>query len=292
MEAYAATKGWALFPKFYIFLTIHILAVVGIFLFPPTWTLVVLVIALNFLVGCLGITLTYHRCLAHKAFKFKNKNVERIFVTFASLAMEQGPIWWSSIHRLHHRYSDTPQDPHDSLSGFWYAHFLWLFKLDPRWKKPYQIECYESKAKDLASDPYYRWLDRHFYVPPLVSFTLLFLIGGWPWLFWGGFLRTVVTWHSTWFVNSVTHKFGYRSFSAGPEDTSTNNWWVGILAHGEGWHNNHHAFPSSPRQGFFRWWEFDLTYLIIKGMEKVGLVHELHDVTERQLEMARLSHAA
>ncbi|MBL7684532.1 MAG: fatty acid desaturase [Deltaproteobacteria bacterium] len=280
---YVHENHWGLFPKFYIFLIFHLLCFYGLYQYAPTKDRLIVFGVFYFLTACIGITLTYHRCLSHKAFEFRFKWMERLCATIGTLAMQQGPIWWSSIHRIHHRYSDTEQDPHDSARGFWYAHFLWLFKLDRRWQKPYKIESFEKMAKDLASDPYYRWLDRYFYIPQLLSFLLLYMLGGLPWLFWGGIIRTVVVWHVTWFVNSVTHQYGYRNFNAMTGDTSTNNWWVAILAAGEGWHNNHHAFPSSAKQGFFKWWEFDITYVIIRVMKELGLAKNLREVSQKQI---------
>jgi stearoyl-CoA desaturase (delta-9 desaturase) len=156
---------------------------------------------------------------------------------------------------------------------------------DPRWRSLPKFERYEEYIKDIASDPYYRWLDRYDYMPYLILLFTLYLAGGWAWVFWGGFISTVGSHHITWSVNSVSHKFGYRSFNT--NDTSTNNWLIGLLALGEGWHNNHHAFPSSPKQGFFKWWEFDFTYLVILFLQKLGLVHNLRYANEKQIKRAQ-----
>lgn len=287
MSVYQSAKDWRLFPKFYIFIVMHGLAVAGLILYPLTWPLFALFLATSFVTACLGICISYHRNLTHRAFRFKHKNLERVFATLGDLALQQGPIWWVSIHRIHHRYSDSDEDPHNNKRGFFYSHFLWLFRLDPQWSRPDKVERYQDKAKDISSDPYYLWLDKHYYIPPLAFLALLYAAGGWAWVFWGGFIRTVYVWHVTWFVNSLTHRYGYQSFDSAPADSSTNNWLVGLLAYGEGWHNNHHAFPSSAKQGFFRWWEFDLSYLIILGMEKLGLVDNLNQVPVSTLEARR-----
>ena len=123
-------------------------------------------------------------------------------------------------------------------------------------------------TKDIADDPFYQFLDKHFF-PIQVAFAgFLFLLGGWPFLFWGVFVRLVLVYHTTWFVNSATHKFGYRTYESG--DRSTNCWWVALLAYGEGWHNNHHTFQYSARHGL-KWWEIDLTWMMIQVLQALGL---------------------
>jgi stearoyl-CoA desaturase (delta-9 desaturase) len=148
-------------------------------------------------------------------------------------------------------------------------------------------ELYREYVEDIAADPYYRWLDRYHYVPYLILLVILFLFGNWAWVFWGGFLVTVYNWHITWMINSVTHLWGYRSFET--HDFSTNNPFVGIMVIGEGWHNNHHAFPSSPKHGFFKWWEFDLTYLIILSLKKLSLIHNLKTVSPAERKVPNTS---
>ncbi|MDX1387220.1 MAG: fatty acid desaturase, partial [bacterium] len=217
------------------------------------------------------------------------KWMERLFATLGTCGIQGGPIWWCSIHRLHHQYSDTPQDPHYSLKGFWYPHVLWLLYLDPRWKMPFDPKKYGERAKDLYADPYYRFLDVFFFVPWVVSLLIFFLLGGWALVFWAGFIPFLYHHHVTWSVNSVTHRFGYRSFKTKPDtDRSTNNWLVGLLAFGEGWHNNHHAFPSSPKHGFFKWWELDMTYLFVLFFKKLGLIRKMRNVTPEQMGSVRL----
>jgi len=286
LKEYCPSRRFNFFQNYYLFACLHILAVLTIFLFPPTLGRIAVALMMIFLTGCLGITLTFHRALTHRAFKFKFKWLERIFTTFATAALEQGPIWWTGLHRVHHKYSDTERDPHNRKKGFLYSHFLWHSYLDKRWEKPHRVENFREMARDIAMDPYYVFLDRFFYLPFLASLGILYLLGGWPWVFWGGFLGIPVVWHFTWFVNSVTHRYGYRNFATWNEDDSTNNWMVALVTFGEGWHNNHHAFPASPKNGFFRWWEMDITYLIILLLEKMRLVYDLKRVSEEQIHKA------
>src|SRR5574341_578134 len=198
------------FPTLYEIVLIHILAIIGLFLYPLSWQLFSLMVIVMVFVQELGTTLGYHRCLTHRAFDFKFKWTERIFTTLGTLGFQRGPLWWCSIHRIHHRYADTVRDPHNSRQGFWYPHVLWLFHSDPRWRSLPKFERYEEYVKDIASDPYYRWLDRYDYVPYLILLFILYVAGGWAWVFWGGFIPTLASWHITWAVNSVSHKFGYR----------------------------------------------------------------------------------
>jgi sn-1 stearoyl-lipid 9-desaturase len=176
--------------------------------------------------------------------------------------MQGGPIWWVGLHRHHHLYSDQSIDHHDSRKGFWWSHMQWMFHDVP-------AENEISKfTKDIADDPVYQFLDNYFLPIQVVFGLLLYLVGGWSFVVWGVFMRLVVVYHCTWLVNSATHKFGYRTHDAG--DHSTNCWWVAILAYGEGWHNNHHAFQYSARHGL-QWWEIDMTWMTIRLLQILGL---------------------
>jgi len=290
MKPYRSSTKAKYFPLFHIVVGFHALAILGLILYPPTWQLILLALTYIFLIQGLGISLGFHRCLTHRSFDFKYKFLERALATFGCCGMQMGPIWWCSIHRLHHQSSDTPNDPHNSMRGFWFSHVLWFTHLDPRWKALPKFERYEDKTRDISSDPYYRWLDHHYYAPWLISLIIFYFIGGWTWVFWGGFVPFLYHHHVTWMVNSVSHLWGYRTFKTSPStDNSTNNWLVGILALGEGWHNNHHAFPSSPRHGFFNWWEFDFTYIVILILEKLRLIHNLKYTESKRVELAKLN---
>ena len=248
---------------------IHILAVVALFFF--TWPAFILCICLLIGVSTLGINLTYHRLLTHRGFKVP-MFVEYILATIGALS-GQGPMMiWVAEHRLHHRYSDTPKDPHSPHSpteSFFHGHMGHLF---------YHKEFEDDKNQwfkyvpDLAGHKYYVWLNRFFVIPLAISAGLLYWWGGMPFLMWGMFVRITLMWHMTWSVNSAAHTWGYRNYET--SDQSTNCWWVGVLASGEGWHNNHHAQPSCARHGH-KWWELDLTFAILRVLELFGIATDV-----------------
>jgi stearoyl-CoA desaturase (delta-9 desaturase) len=245
---------------------VHLLAVGAFWHF--TWSAFWLCVAMHFLVNSTGVTLTYHRMLSHKAFKTP-KWLEYSLSTLGVLSA-QGPILiWVAEHRLHHRFSDTEQDPHNSLKGFFYAHIGHLF-----YHKDFEDNSSQwmKYVPDLGSQPYYRFLNTWNIPIALTLLPILYLAGGLPFVFWGGFMRVVLMLHTTWFINSACHLWGYRNFET--RDRSTNCWWAALLAAGEGWHNNHHAQANCAAHGR-QWWEFDLTYLMIRGLEAVGLAYDV-----------------
>jgi sn-1 stearoyl-lipid 9-desaturase len=274
----ALAKPFAVFPTLALIAAVHVVAIAGAFLYPPDAVLLLLLVAVYVITGS-AMTLVFHRCLCHRAFAFRWKWVERVYATIASLQLKRGPIWWCRIHRMHHRHSDTELDPHNSRAGFWSSHVLWLGRFGD-WGAP---SADEDIVKDIAADPYYRLLDRFHFVPGLVLWSLLWCVGGWAWVIWGGLIPTVLGWHAAFAVNSLAHGRGYRNYDT--RDTSTNNWWIALLAFGEGWHNNHHAFPASAKHGFFRWWELDSTYLLIRFLQGIGLVHRLRLPSSRRIDL-------
>ena len=235
---------------------------------------------LYFVTGCLGITMTYHRLMAHRSFAVP-KWLERILVTCGALAMEGGPIKWSGHHRMHHANPDSEKDPHNSRRGFLFCHMSWIFKYRPTFDDPNKLRRF---ARDIHSDSYYRWLETTMgqFLPQLVLGAALFAIGGIGMVLWGVCLRMVWVYHVTWFVNSATHFFGYRNYDI--DDMSRNTWWVALLAFGEGWHNNHHANQHVAEAGH-KWWEFDVTMIVIRSLNAMGLVSKLksiHDIIPAQ----------
>jgi len=239
---------------------------VAIFIAPFyfTWDALVVCLVVLFTVSPIGVTMTYHRLLSHRAFEVP-KWLEYTLAVFGTLSA-QGPILlWIAEHRLHHRYSDHDDDPHDSRKGFWFAHMTHLFR-----HKEFEDreELWMKYVPEFASQPFYRFLNKY---SILIALTLpigLYIWGGLPYLLWGGFVRVALMLHITWFVNSATHLWGYRNYKT--DDNSRNIWWVAMLAAGEGWHNNHHYEMQSAAHGH-KWWEFDFTWLLIRGLEMLGL---------------------
>ena len=232
-----------------------------------SWSAVVACLILHWMTGSLGICMTYHRLLTHRSFTLRPHWLEYPLTALACCASEGGPIQWVSDHRRHHAHADDDLDVHSPRRGLAWAHALWWVIPD---LLPIQSpEHYARWAPDLVQDRVLVWLNRWHYAFPVLMGVGLFAVGGMPWLVWGCFVRTVVLLHGTWFVNSAAHTWGHRPYAT--RDTSTNLWWVALLSYGEGWHNNHHAFPTSARHGL-RWWQLDTTYWAIRGLALVGLV--------------------
>lgn len=250
-------------PVIAFIVSVHIGALFAPFTF--SWSALALALALHWITGGLGVTLGFHRLIAHRSFKTP-KWLEYVLATLGSLTAEGSPLDWVGLHRAHHQFSDTPGDPHDANRGFWWSHMMWLaYESMPR----DEIRKYTS---DLNGDRYYEFMQQFFLLPQVLLAVLLYLWGGWSFLVWGVFLRLVLVYHTTWLVNSATHKFGYRTFDS--EDLSTNCWWVALLAYGEGWHNNHHAYPYSARHGL-QWWEVDATWMAVQVLSALGLARNI-----------------
>lgn len=251
-------------------LIIHIGALGVFFSYFFSWSAVAVAIFLVFL-SALGLNIGFHRLLTHHSFK-TSKFFEYFLATLGSLTLQSGPIKWVTAHRLHHAFADTPNDPHNSRRGFFWAHMGWLFLPNPASVKTSQQPQY---APELWKDRYYRFLN-YTYINLLLQIILgfiLFYLGGWPWVIWGIFARLVFFYHTTWFVNSACHFFGYRTYDT--NDRSTNCWWVALCAAGEGWHNNHHKFANSAKHGL-RWYEFDISWLMIHALAGLGLIWDIH----------------
>jgi sn-2 palmitoyl-lipid 9-desaturase len=249
---------------------VHLGALAAPFCF--TWQGLIAFCLFSWISGGLGVCLGYHRCLTHSSFQ-TFRWVRHTLGLLGTLAGEGPPITWVAVHRKHHRFSDQPGDPHSPHDGGWWSHILWVF---PRPKEPQWQNMMQTYAKDLSKDRFFRMLDATFLLWHIGLGAGLLALGWCCWdlrtgvslLVWGMFLRLVYVLHVTWLVNSAWHMWGYRNYQT--TDDSRNLWWVGLLAFGEGWHNNHHACPARAAHGH-RWWEFDSTYLVIRLMEKVGL---------------------
>jgi stearoyl-CoA desaturase (delta-9 desaturase) len=267
--------------------TFHALALLALMPMFFNWTAVIVAIIAARLFGLIGINIGYHRLLTHRGFKCP-KWLEHAFVVVAICCAEDTPARWVAIHRRHHEKSDEQPDPHSPLAGFFWGHVGWLLVKNPDLSR---LGIYERYAKDVLRDPFYVALERNLWQLKilLIQINAFFFAGLTGKLLWGGswseavqfalsiviwavFVRTVFVWHQTWAVNSVTHIWGYRNYAT--DEDSRNNLFIGYLAHGEGWHNNHHADQRSARHGH-RWWEFDTTYLTIRLLEKLGLVSDI-----------------
>lgn len=248
------------------FAAIHAGALLAPFAF--SWSGLGIFLFLYWLTASVGICLTYHRLLTHRGFRVP-KPLEYLLTLLGMLASEGGAINWVAMHRMHHTFSDRPRkDLHTPKDGFLWSHVGWIVchtGIDRR-------EMNQRYAPELVADPVHRALNA-VHILPLILLSLgLYAWGGWSWLLWGTFLRLAVGLNATWFVNSAAHTWGYRTYDT-PED-SRNLWWVGLVAWGEGWHNNHHAFPRSARHGL-AWWEFDATWLVIRTLSGLGLAREV-----------------
>lgn len=274
-----AEKAKIRVPMLIALVVVHGLALAAPFTF--TWEGFITFVVMVHVTGCLGITLCYHRLLSHRSFK-THKIVKYFLMLCGTLSLEGDPAWWVANHRLHHKEADLEMDPHSPRVSVAWAHMLWLLFDDGRPSDPKMMARF---IPDLANDPMAKFLEKFFLPINLGFITLLFGLGYWmgglktgiSMMIWGGFFRIAWVWHITWFVNSVTHVWGYRNYET--RDDSLNLWWVALLAFGEGWHNNHHAQPSAAKSGH-RWWEFDLTYGIIKTMQWTGLAWQLHPVVK------------
>ena len=228
-----------------------------------------------------AVTGGYHRYFSHRSFK-TSRWFQFCLAFLAQSSGQKGALWWAAHHRVHHKFSDQPGDVHSPLlQGLWYAHVGWLFAKteDTQW----------DRVADLAKYPELVWLNRHHHVPAIVLGGGVLLWLGWSGLFIGFFLSTVMLWHGTFLVNSLTHVIGGRRFDT--TDESRNSWLIAIITMGEGWHNNHHHYQSSTRQGFY-WWEIDVTYYVLKAMSYVGLVWDLRAPPERVLAQGRTNDRA
>ena len=213
-----------------------------------------------------GITGGYHRYFAHKTYK-TSRPFQFALAFLAASATQKGPLWWAGHHRGHHKYADKPGDTHSPREGIYYAHQGWIF--DRRWDAT-PID----RIGDFAAYPELVWLNKYHVVAPVVLAVACYLLGGFSGLVWGFVISTVALWHATYCVNSVCHIWGKRRYQTA--DTSRNNWLMALLTLGEGWHNNHHYYCASTRQGF-RWWEIDVTYYALRALQFVGLVWDIRE---------------
>ena len=251
------------------------LACVLVFFVDATWGAVTVCLGL-FWLRMFSVTAGYHRYFSHRSFK-TSRAFQFVLALLGTLAVQKGVLWWAANHRRHHKFSDHEGDIHSPVqSGFWWSHVGWILAED------YDATDYD-RIPDLAKYPELRWLNEHFLVPPIALAVLLFLVGGASWLVWGFFVSTTLLWHATFTINSLAHVFGSRRYETA--DQSRNNLWLALLTMGEGWHNNHHHYMNSVRQGFF-WWEIDATYYVLRTLSWFGIVWDFNQPPRRVLEPA------
>lgn len=249
-------------PTTIVLAVFHVGAVAALFFF--TWSNLAVALFFTWLAGGLGISMGYHRLHTHRSYRTP-LILEYIFALCGTLALEGGPIFWVATHRIHHQKSDQPGDPHSPRDGAWWAHAGWiLFGASDQCNMP----TMSKYAPDLVKQRFYVWLNDYHWVPTLVVGVVLFAIGGLGMILWGICLRVVVGLHGTWLVNSGAHMWGTRRFAT--RDDSRNNWWIAAISFGEGWHNNHHAHPTSARHGL-AWYEFDASWMQIRLLQRWGI---------------------
>jgi len=248
------------------------------------WTgaswIAVLTCVLLYFIRMFGITAVYHRYFSHRTYK-TSRPVQFMLALLGTSAVQKGPLWWAAHHRHHHRYADTEHDIHPpTVKGFWWSHVGWILSNK-------YLATKMDAIRDFAKFPELRFLNRFHLLPPISLAVGLFGIGwlladyapslhtsGLQMLAWGFFVSTVLLYHGTFTINSLAHVFGRRRFAT--RDTSRNSLLLSLITLGEGWHNNHHRYPASERQGFY-WWEIDVTHYVLKLLSLAGIVWDLRD---------------
>ena len=258
---YSTRQGMNWFTSL-VLVVLHIGAIAALFCF--TWQRLAVGVLLYYIATGLGISMGYHRLHTHRSYKCPLW-LEYFFAVCGTLTLEGGPIFWVAVHRVHHQNSDQPGDPHSPRDGAFWSHMGWILFGETNHNNTRIMSKY---APDLAKHRFYVWLNNYHWVPVVALTGLLYAWGGLPMVLWGNCLRIVCGLHATWLVNSATHMWGPRRFAT--RDDSRNNWMVALISFGEGWHNNHHAHPTSARHGL-AWYEFDPSWLLIKVLKAVGL---------------------
>ena len=260
MAPWYAIPDWA---KAGPFVVLHLSCLMVLFV--PASTTAVVLCALAYFFRMFGITAGFHRYFSHRSYK-TTRFFQFCLAWLGCSALQRGPLWWSAHHRHHHRYSDMTNDVHSPVvQTFWYSHIGWIITNDANnadWKN----------IKDMAKYAELRWLDRNHWIPGVVLAVVCYLIDGWSGLAWGFLLSTVILYHGTFTINSLTHLIGKRRFPT--TDESRNHWILAIITLGEGWHNNHHYYQTSANQGFY-WWEYDISFAMLRVLSWFGIVWDL-----------------
>jgi stearoyl-CoA desaturase (delta-9 desaturase) len=266
LSAQAEYHDDIIYPNTIAFIFVHLAPIAAIWT-GVTMTSVILAITL-YVVRMFGITAGYHRFFSHRSFK-TSRAFQFVLAVIAMSSAQKSVLWWAALHRHHHRHSDQEDDVHSPLHrGFFYSHVGWIF--DQK-----HADTRLDEVPDLAKYPELRFLDKHQLLPAIVLAIVCFMIDGWSGLLIGYFASTAVLYHGTFFINSLAHVHGSQRYVTG--DTSRNNWWLAVITLGEGWHNNHHRYQSSTRNGFY-WWEFDPTYYGLKLLSYTGFIWGLKPV--------------
>ncbi len=270
---FVAPSKWSLTEVLHLvaLVAVHVGVVIA-FVRGPSLRLVVLAVA-TYLVRMFAITAVYHRYFSHRSFK-TSRLFQLVLAFLGTTAVQKGPLWWAAAHRAHHKHSDTERDPHSPVRrGFWYSHLGWWMGLDHQ-------RTQTELIPDFAGYPELRWLDRYHVVGSAALIAAVTIPFGFDGFLWGYVVSTCVLMHATFTINSLAHVWGSRRYAT--KDTSRNNAFLALLTLGEGWHNNHHHYMSSANQGFF-WWEIDISFYVLRALEKLGLVWDVRRPPERVL---------
>lgn len=288
-----SSKNWINVLKQSVFWGVHLICL-AVFIVGWSWAAIGMCIFM-YVLRMFAITGGYHRYFSHRSFQ-TSRWFQFLLAFLGATAAQKGPLWWASHHRHHHKYSDTEQDLHSTkVQGFWFAHVGWILC-------DQFVESRPELVRDLRAFPELMWLERNHLVAPISLAVLIFFFGvmcshlfpssgitGSQMLIWGFFVSTMILYHCTFFINSLAHLVGSKRFKTG--DESRNSFWLAILTLGEGWHNNHHRYPGSERQGFY-WWEIDITHYILVLLSKIGLVWNLNKPPARIYSEAKAIGAA
>jgi len=251
-------RGWT---RSLPFIILHLITLIGVFWAPFRWEYILLCLG-SYYLRMFGVTAGYHRYFSHRSYKL-GRVAQFFMAVLASSSAQKGVLWWAAHHRHHHKYSDLPEDLHSPIQhGFWWSHLGWILS-------DQNLETDWAAISDFAKFPELVWLNRFYLVPPILYAVVIYLLTGWGGLEWGFFVSTVLLYHGTFTINSLSHVYGQQRYATG--DTSTNNFWLALITLGEGWHNNHHCYMSSTNQGFF-WWEIDGSFYALKILSWIGIV--------------------
>jgi stearoyl-CoA desaturase (Delta-9 desaturase) len=263
-------------PQAWPFWAAHIGAVIGFVMLGFSWSGLALAVGLYY-ARMFFVTGVYHRYFSHRAYK-TSRWFQFVIAALGGMSVQKGALWWAGHHRHHHKFSDQPEDLHSPRQqGTLWSHVGWIVSRDHN-------ETRYDLIRDFAKYPELVWLNKYHLVPVAVYATVLYATLGFWGFFWGFVVSTVLLWHGTFTINSLSHVIGKRRYET--EDDSRNNWFLALITMGEGWHNNHHHYQSTANQGFY-WWEIDLSYYVLVSLARVGLVWDLRKPPQRVLDEGR-----